>query len=317
MRSKLPPIICLVCGFILLIQFFIPWRVIQRDMMEWVSNSTQVVGVFGLAIGLASLVHMHGNRIKRQAPGWGFSIITLTCAVIVALIGLVPKGCSVPLESGSPRVIAVEAGTNQALQTTHVLFGYQAETAYTNVMLEGVPTTLGIQHQPMFDWFFNFIFQPLTATTFSLLAFYMITATYRAVRIKSWEAGILLFAAIIVLLGQVPIEEIPLVGPLLTTYTRGILFISLECVLVYLALKAYYSFRYVSLGIFAVLFILTAIGWYLTPASVSFEEVKALILQFPNTAAKRGIIIGIALGGLATGIKIIFGVEKPYMGGRG
>ena len=313
MRSKLPPIICLVCGFILLIYFFIP---ALKDMQEWVSNSMQVVGVFGLAIGLASLVHMHGNKIRRQAPGWGFSIITLTCAVIVACIGLMPKSYVVPTETGDFKIVAESPLTNQAMQTQYVLFGYQPETSYTNVVRDGKQWVLGTRKVPFFDWVYNYMFFPLTATTFSLLAFYMITATYRAVRVKSWEAGILLFAAIIVLIGQVPVEEVPLVGRFIVNNTRTILFVSFDLILIILALRAYFSFKYVSLGIFIALFIAANILWCYTPADISFESLKALILQYPNTAAKRGIIIGIALGGLATGVKIIFGIEKPYMGGR-
>lgn len=313
MRSKLPPIICLFCGFALLIYFFIP---ALEDMQEWVSNSTQVVGVFALAIGLASLVHMHGNKIKRQAPGWGFSIITLLCAVVVAVIGLVPKGCSVPLETSKMAIVTETPLTNQVEQVQYVMFGYQSDVSYTNIVLNGKQTTWALRRNPLFDWVYNFMFFPLTATTFSLLAFYMITATYRAVRVKSWEAGILLFAAIVVLIGQVPVEEVPLIGNFIVNNTREILFISFDLVLIILALRAYFSFRYIALGVFTSLFIITNVLWFFTPPEITFETLKALILQYPNTAAKRGIIIGIALGGLATGVKIIFGIEKPYMGGR-
>ncbi|NLF40125.1 hypothetical protein GX586_11815, partial [bacterium] len=48
----------------------------------------------------------------------------------------------------------------------------------------------------------------------------------------------------------------------------------------------------------------------------TFEWLKQIILDFPNTAAKRSIIIGVALGSLATSIKILAGIEKPYMGGE-
>ena len=79
MRNYLPPIICGVCGVIMMLHFFLPENtVLYKTMMEWVTNSTIVVGVFGLFIGLASLVHNHGNRIARRSPGWGYSVITLS-----------------------------------------------------------------------------------------------------------------------------------------------------------------------------------------------------------------------------------------------
>jgi hypothetical protein len=39
------------------------------------------------------------------------------------------------------------------------------------------------------------------------------------------------------------------------------------------------------------------------------------ILNYPNMAAQRGIMIGIGLGMIATSLRIIFGIERTYMGG--
>ena len=39
------------------------------------------------------------------------------------------------------------------------------------------------------------------------------------------------------------------------------------------------------------------------------------IMTVPNLAAKRAILIGVSIGVIATSIKIIFGIEKAYLGG--
>ena len=68
MRAKVPMLICMTMGIIMLLQFFVPHPFIQDTLLEWVNNSAMIVAVFALAIGLASLVHMHGNRINAVCP---------------------------------------------------------------------------------------------------------------------------------------------------------------------------------------------------------------------------------------------------------
>jgi hypothetical protein len=39
-------------------------------------------------------------------------------------------------------------------------------------------------------------------------------------------------------------------------------------------------------------------------------------MNVPNLAAKRAILIGAALGAIATGMKVILGLERNYIGGE-
>jgi len=59
-----------------------------------------------------------------------------------------------------------------------------------------------------FKWVEDRFFQPLQSTIFSLLAFFMASAAFRAFRARNTEATILLVAAGIVMAGRVPLLEL-------------------------------------------------------------------------------------------------------------
>ena len=54
------------------------------------------------------------------------------------------------------------------------------------------------------------------------------------------------------------------------------------------------------------------LGEYLIPLS---GDVSSWILNVLNASVRRAILIGVSLGAVALSFKIIFGVERSYLGG--
>ena len=66
---------------------------------------------------------------------------------------------------------------------------------------------LGTRSGTIYMWIFDYVNTPAAATVFSLLAFYIASAAYRAFRVRTIDATIMLITAMILMMGRVPWGE--------------------------------------------------------------------------------------------------------------
>ena len=116
----------------------------------------------------------------------------------------------------------------------------------------------------LFNFAYDAMFSPLQSTMFSLLAFFVASASYRAFRARNREATLLLLAGFLVMLGRVP------VGDVLTGFL---------------------------------------------PEGFRLSNLADWIMNVPNKAGQRAIMIGIALGTVSTSLRLILGIERSHLGG--
>ena len=90
-------------------------------------------------------------------------------------------------------------------RTEHWQYSFIIFAGILLMVVIGIP--FGPQHR-IFVWLFNNVQVPMDATMFSLLAFFIASAAYRAFRARTFEASLLLITALIVMLGNVPIGDL-------------------------------------------------------------------------------------------------------------
>ena len=121
-----------------------------------------------------------------------------------------------------------------------------------------------------FEWFFFNFYVPLDATIFSLLAFFIASAAYRAFRARTLDATLLLLAGIVLMIANAPF------GNIFWDATLG-------------------KLPFLPDGFPTILG-----DW---------------ILEIPGMAARRAILIGLALGAISQSLRILLGIDRAWMGG--
>ena len=133
-------------------------------------------------------------------------------------------------------------------------------------------------------WIYQHMVVPLTSMMFAMLAFYVATAAFRAFRAKNIEATLLLVTAVIVLLGR--------------TYAGVWLFGWLDLFPESITHFNLFTISWLPIDLYA----------------MQFDRLTVWIMDVPNTAGTRAITIGIALGVVATSLRILLGVDRSYLG---
>ena len=162
----------------------------------------------------------------------------------------------------------------------------------------------------LFYWMFINIITPLGASMFALLAFFVASASYRAFRIRNFEATLLLVAGIILMLGRVPI------GGLIPWWVVSIMLVfGIAAISAPFIKERTILLGIVSGGIIIVIITGNLMGWNQNPpALLSIPVIQDWIFSYPTMAGSRALMIGIALGIIATSFRIIIGLDKSVLG---
>ncbi|MGV3719366.1 MAG: hypothetical protein ACO1SX_00535 [Actinomycetota bacterium] len=174
-----------LAGLFYALEFFIPPDPVSQDaillgknltqMAGLVGQATQVVAGFTFLLGVYNLTYVHGGNIRRRRVGWPNSLAFFIAFLLMAVFAF--------------------------WRDWRIWFGGQPPPLWVR---DTNPAHVARPHD-VYTLLFDGLYRNLEATMFSILAFYIVSAAYRAFRVRSGEAGLLMVVAIILMLGQVPL----------------------------------------------------------------------------------------------------------------
>lgn len=134
------------------------------DALPHVSNFANILTAFILGLGIYSILRIHLKRLTKMQKDWEFSLILLASLVAMIFFGY---------RDWMDRLGANGAALQDEANWKFIQYGR--------------------------DLLFDGLLQTLDAAMFSMIAFFILSAAYRAFRIRSIESTILLAAALIVM----------------------------------------------------------------------------------------------------------------------
>ncbi len=164
MKRLVPLWLTAIAGIVMIVSYFIPFA---QGWGEDTSIWFDILAGIAFILGGGNILKIHLRKVSDKNKGWGYSVILLFCFVLTLFVGL-----------GK--------------------IGVHPNTTYPDQSWSGVYNEVGSP----FLWLYEYVFKPLTATMFALLAFYIASAAFRAFRAKNTEAILLLGTAFIILLGR-------------------------------------------------------------------------------------------------------------------
>ncbi|HXX72438.1 MAG TPA: hypothetical protein VEI80_01995 [Candidatus Acidoferrales bacterium] len=124
------------------------------------------------AIGVINLTRVHWINIKRKRATWRYSVILLLSLYTMLVFSLIASPFAL-----DPNAVVIPASVIQF-------------------------------STPIWEFLYYKILVNINSSIFSLLAFFIASAAYRAFKARSLESTILLVAGLLVVLGQAPIADL-------------------------------------------------------------------------------------------------------------
>jgi len=347
LKRYIPLTIMMGIGSITLVGHFIQNdsidRFLRNDSLTWFD----IIASFAIILGALNLLRVHSEKIIKKQKNYVYSMFTIIGFSFMLIAGFIYKGSnyvsinsiSINQIEGVVEILSenIKSINKKDMATKLQLLSnddikeltidkrfifattpekivkeinkYAGKVSKVNQDKLGKHITV---KGTLYSWIYDYIFTPLTSTMFALLAFYVASASYRAFRIRNFEATLLLVSGIILMLGRVSIAK----------YYSGWILAYFFVIIVSIIINNRTSNK--SYHMLSTIFLFCAVtiygfasNWAIDqPSFLYLPDFQDWIMKIPTNAGKRAIMIGVALGIIGTSLRIIFGIDRSFIGER-
>jgi hypothetical protein len=313
-KTTVPLIIGFLAGLVAFGELYVPYEA-YRAVFEHLRDFAQILAATAFIVGGINVLQVNYPKIRRREDDWGYKVVMLASAVLMGIVGIQWHTFGDERASGSVAVVAA-AGATSAIRV-------QAEQAEALVRIDGA-RVLRARHggapaaleQPPGD---RALVVPVEPGE-HLVEVMMPVAGYRSYAAKvalapGQDAAVT--ADLVMLWGAQSPE-----GRVFTWFYDHVFYpcnaTMFALLAFYIASAAFRAFRArnteSALLLGAAIFVMVGlmpVGRWLSPV---FPEIEEWIMAVLNTTGRRAIMMGAALGAIATGLRVILGIERSHLG---
>ena len=324
LKRYIPIAIVAIFGSLTLSAWFIDNETIETFANDDATQFFDIIAAFAVFLGALNLLKLQFIKFIKKQKGWQYSAISIISFFFAFTIGFFIRGAYFvedkvffTQEGALESLIIVDISDGQKEQSYKVQensfkdLSDAKDFAIKRNLITPVDWGAHVQKNgSLFQWMFKYIFSPLSATMFALLAFFVASASFRAFRARNFEASLLLLAGIIIMIGRVP------AGGLISSWMVMYLIILVSGLYIhYLKKKNNITIIFTLAGFFLVTIAGMITGWPIDKPSIFYLPLlQEWIYLVPNAAGSTAILMGIGLGIVVTSLRYIFGLEKSYLG---
>ena len=153
-----------------------------------ISDYVNNIFIWTIFLGLISLTIVHGQKLLRRESGWHNSLAFFIAAISMFFFGAISH-MGKTTNDFLVRVVPHHTGSMGIF--------------YNKIWMDLFGKSPHVGLNQWYNSLFNGLLMNFDSAMFALLAFYIVSAAYRAFRIRSLEATLLMVSALVVMLGMV------------------------------------------------------------------------------------------------------------------